>query len=161
MTCPICQRGGLSAGTQSCPQCNSDLSSFSIIDKIETRLIARRKVMLVSGVSALVMVIVVVAFIRNRELRIETLASHDEPTKIDSVPYYRNRLNTLLIEVDSLKRKSIFVINYKVRPGDNLSRIAYLFYSDVNKADKIAKDNRLKNPDLIKVGEILKVKIDP
>jgi len=48
---------------------------------------------------------------------------------------------------------------YTVVAGDNLSKIAKNFYGDANKWKKIFEANRdiIKNPDLIKPGQTLKI----
>lgn len=48
---------------------------------------------------------------------------------------------------------------YTVLAGDNLSKIAKKFYGDANKWKKIFEANKdtIKNPDLIKVGQVLRV----
>ena len=47
--------------------------------------------------------------------------------------------------------------SYTVKPGDNLSKIAKLYYGDANQYTKIAKANGLSNPDLVKVGQTLQI----
>ena len=44
---------------------------------------------------------------------------------------------------------------YKVKRGDTLRRIALLFYYDPNKYIVIAEENKIKNPNNIKVGQVL------
>jgi len=46
---------------------------------------------------------------------------------------------------------------YTVKPGDNLSKIAKHFYGNANKYAAIAKANNISNPDLIKVGQQIKL----
>ena len=48
---------------------------------------------------------------------------------------------------------------YTVVAGDNLSKIAKKFYGDANKWKKIFEANKdtIKNPDLIKIGQVLRV----
>lgn len=48
---------------------------------------------------------------------------------------------------------------YTVLAGDNLSKIAKKFYGDANKWKKIFEANKdtIKNPDLIKIGQVLRV----
>ena len=48
---------------------------------------------------------------------------------------------------------------HKVQPGDTLSKIAKQFYGDANKYMKIFEANKdqLSDPNLIKVGQVLKV----
>lgn len=51
------------------------------------------------------------------------------------------------------KRKTV-TVNYKVKSGDNLSTIARKYGTTIT---KIAKDNKISNPNLIKVGQTLKI----
>lgn len=48
---------------------------------------------------------------------------------------------------------------YTVAAGDNLSKIAKKLYGDANKWKRIFEANReiLKNPDLIRPGQVLKI----
>ena len=48
---------------------------------------------------------------------------------------------------------------YTVQSGDNLSKIAKQFYGDANKYTKIfdANKDQLKDPNMIKVGQVLKI----
>ena len=48
---------------------------------------------------------------------------------------------------------------YTVAAGDNLSKIAKHFYGDANKWKKIFEANKdtIKNPDLIKIGQVLRI----
>jgi nucleoid-associated protein YgaU len=48
---------------------------------------------------------------------------------------------------------------YTVAAGDSLSKIAKKFYGDANKWQRIFDANRdiIKNPDLIKPGQVLKI----
>jgi len=48
---------------------------------------------------------------------------------------------------------------YKVQPGDTLSKVAKQFYSDTNKYMKIFEANKdqLSDPNMIKVGQVLKI----
>ena len=48
---------------------------------------------------------------------------------------------------------------YIVQSGDNLSRIAKRFYGSPNKYTGIAQANGIANPDLIKVGQKLKLPV--
>ena len=44
---------------------------------------------------------------------------------------------------------------YKIKRGDTLRGIALLFYNDPNKYTIIAEENKIKNPNSIKVGQVL------
>jgi hypothetical protein len=46
---------------------------------------------------------------------------------------------------------------YVVKAGDNLSSISKSFYGNANQYNKIAQANNLASPDLIRVGQELKI----
>jgi Uncharacterized protein containing LysM domain len=46
---------------------------------------------------------------------------------------------------------------YTIQPGDNLSKISKMFYGQANEYSKIAAANGIANPDLIRVGQTLKI----
>jgi LysM repeat protein len=48
---------------------------------------------------------------------------------------------------------------YTIKSGDNLSKISERFYGHANKYNEIAQANGLDNPDLIKVGEEIKIPV--
>lgn len=60
---------------------------------------------------------------------------------------------------DAPLAKPVAPRTYTVAAGDSLSKIAKKFYGDSNKWKRIFDANRdiLKNPDLIKPGQVLKI----
>jgi nucleoid-associated protein YgaU len=48
---------------------------------------------------------------------------------------------------------------YTIANGDNLSKIAARFYGHANKYPEIAKANDIDNPDLIRVGQEIKLPV--
>ena len=48
---------------------------------------------------------------------------------------------------------------YKIKPGDNLSRISKRFYDDANKYNEIAKANGISDPNKIQAGQELKLPV--
>ena len=46
---------------------------------------------------------------------------------------------------------------YTIQPGDNLSKISKMFYGTANDYLKLAAANQIANPDLIRVGQELKI----
>jgi nucleoid-associated protein YgaU len=77
--------------------------------------------------------------------------------------YGKNQLWDTVKKVDASVADAIIDINvqsgltYKVVSGDTLSKIAKRFYGDSNQYQKIASANGINNPDLIKVGQELKL----
>lgn len=48
---------------------------------------------------------------------------------------------------------------YTIKAGDNLSKVAKLFYGDANKYTKIAEANHLSDPDKIQVGQQINIPV--
>jgi nucleoid-associated protein YgaU len=77
--------------------------------------------------------------------------------------YAKDQLWNAVKSVDASVSDAIIDINvqsgltYKVVSGDTLSKIAKRFYGDANQYHQIASANGIDNPDLIKVGQELKL----
>jgi nucleoid-associated protein YgaU len=77
--------------------------------------------------------------------------------------YAKNELWDEVKKIDASVSDAIIDINtqagltYTVKSGDTLSKIAKRFYGDVNHYQQIAAANGIPNPDLIKVGQELKL----
>lgn len=50
---------------------------------------------------------------------------------------------------------------YTIKPGDTFERIAVAFYDDPSQWQAIAKANPLKDPRRIRVGDVIRVPVDP
>lgn len=166
MNCPICQKAGLANEVTHCPQCNSDLTSFTLLEALEIKLNASRKTnwLNILGLLAIgsLLTYTIFYFFSSKELirHDNTKLSLNSTNTIDSIKLYRTRLVLAEKEVDSLKQiKSFNSIEYKVRQGETLSLIALIFYNDINRAEEIARLNNLNNPNLIKVNQVLKIQI--
>jgi nucleoid-associated protein YgaU len=48
---------------------------------------------------------------------------------------------------------------YTIKAGDNLSKVAKLFYGDANKYPKIVEANHLSNPDKIQPGQQINIPV--
>lgn len=53
--------------------------------------------------------------------------------------------------------KKITATSYTVKKGDTLSAIARKFYGNANQYPKLATYNNIKNPNLIRTGQIIKI----
>lgn len=163
MNCPICQKAGISDDAKFCPQCNSDLSQLVLLTQLESKLKVwnKRKLFLIIG--GCLVIIGLVSVLVSNKLKINRLINNNqfETVNKDSLDYYRDKYVTTVLRVDSLRSLSSnkILFNYKVKKGDTLSKIALLFYGDINKADKIAEDNGLIDINLITINQILKIEI--
>lgn len=165
MNCPICQKAGISNEVKYCPQCNSDLSAFKLIDGIENEIKNRTKKNVITAITSLVIGGLLTYSILSFSSKIVFTESKKSQSIIskhrkDSIEIYKRRYDIIKDEIDSLKEsKSLATINYKVKPGDNLSTIANMFFNDIKKAEEIARLNNIANPNLIKVNQVLKIQI--
>jgi hypothetical protein len=164
MTCPICQKAGINAAALICPQCNSDLSQFHLLTRMENKFAnwRKRNSILLIIFSILIIALIVILLYPNMDNTPITNSQKSLNENIDSTEYYRNKYFAVSNKIDSLDKivepKSF--INYKVKSGDNLSKIALMFYDDVGMTNKIAKDNGLKNANRLFVNQSLIIEID-
>ena len=77
--------------------------------------------------------------------------------------YAKNQLWDVIKGIDANVSDAVIDINtqpgltYSVKSGDTLSKIAKRFYGDANHYHQIAAANGIDNPDLIQVGQELKL----
>ncbi len=163
MVCPVCQKACINDEAQSCPQCNSDLSQLHLLARLENKFKSWKKIKSFFLFSSIVLIILLAVTLYSK-MKIEKpiVTRNISNDNSDSATYYRQQYKISLNIIDSIKNTSATkpLIKYKVRPGDNLSKIAILFYNDISKASKIASDNKLKNMNLITTNQILKIEIN-
>jgi nucleoid-associated protein YgaU len=70
----------------------------------------------------------------------------DEIKKID--PAFEDLQHAITVSTET---------QYEIKPGDNLSKISKMFYGNANEYHKISQANGIANPDLIRVGQHLKI----
>lgn len=155
MNCPICNKSGLPDFNTIhiiCPQCNSDLKVFLIIEglkKKEQKLKIGRQVYLFIIAVSIISLGLGFSF---------SWFSNKAPIKIasssDSLSVYR-------IQTDIQKHKRLAdsirfsQFKYKIKHGDNLSKIAYSFYNDWTMYKVIQKDNNMGANTRLVVGDSL------
>lgn len=161
MVCPVCNKAGLEQDALKCPQCNSDLEQFHIVNRIEKGFLSsnrKRNLSLILVCLIMFLSIAIVYFITSTR---QQKADHlDSGNITDSTKLYKSKYMVATRQIDSLEQaKSFIVIHYKVRQGDNLHTLAAMFYNDVTRASDLARENGLKNPDVILIGQMLKIKV--
>lgn len=163
MICPVCEKAGINDDAAHCPQCNSDLSQLHLLTQLENKFrhAKRTNTIVFLCFSILMIALGIIFYVKNNN------GKYIPPTNIskansDSTIFYREKYFLASQTIDSLKKISEpmeTVLKYKVKRGDNLSKIALMFYGDVTKVNKIASDNNLKNLNLINQNQILEIKI--
>jgi nucleoid-associated protein YgaU len=71
---------------------------------------------------------------------------------------YRDTIQS--IRTDVITNPNNVSIRYKVKKGDYPAKIAKFFYNDWSMYKKIERDNNLHQPYILKVGQILIIKIN-
>ena len=167
MNCPVCNKSGLPNFRSEpvvCPQCNSDLKGYMVLEKTnKTHKTTIRKQRNISVVALFLIIIIAVVFI---------LTSRQKPTV--SIPLTINQDSTInVLQKEVLKQdqkiKELQASNlnkqnadykYVVKNGDNLSKLAYIFYNDWREFTRIEKDNNLTSGELIHPGDTLIIKLN-
>jgi hypothetical protein len=157
--CPVCNKSGLSDYTKSnvvCPQCNSDLKAFPLLDSISKKSKTGRYAFI--GVLLLSFALFGLFLKSNsdkKELITTNVILNDRITEIQSMGV----INDEEKEPEPIVEKQDALIKYVVKNGDYPYKIAKFFYNDGNKYKKIEADNGLEQPYTLKVGQILKIKL--
>jgi len=159
--CPICQKPGLEDFTLKpivCPQCNSDLKGFLLINSTnkETKSKIRKLVLFfTSSIIVFLGVFLTIYFsVHNNSQSTDV----KDLNATDSIYYYKNYISKLQKDINSrIDKMSHF--NYIVKPGDNLSSIAQFFYNDWRLYKIIEKDNHLSEGQLLIPKDTLKISL--
>jgi len=151
MNCPICNKGGLQRETTVCPQCNSDLSSFAIIESIKDSVNKKQSnkkwIFLIVGLCLCFSI-----FYWYAPRTITKTIELVKEVKNDSTEYYKSVIVSLKQNAEEEKSS---VIKYIVKSGDNLGKISKENFNDYQHIQKIAKDNNLQDANFIVVGSTI------
>lgn len=159
--CPICNKAGLPDYTKNiviCPQCNSDLKAFMLLNSISKPNKSKIGTYLIIGVSLLSIVFLGLFLKSNsdkKELIAENVVLNDSISKIQIADVAKETKE----EVQPIAEKQDATIKYVVKKGDYPYKIAQFFYNDGSKYTQIETDNNLEQPYILKVGQILTIKI--
>ena len=164
MNCPVCGHPGLPDFRlipTTCPQCESDLSGFVLIEKGKHKfhqMLSRQKWLLL--LIAILVIISGILFIKRPNIKnyISKIQLKDA-----TILALNSELKQRALEIQQLKEQSkasnVIEFKYVVKKGDNLSKIAYFFYNDWEMYKKIETDNNLKHGSLILPNDTLTIKI--
>lgn len=159
--CPICNKAGLSDYKKSkvvCPQCNSDLKPFLLLDSITKYRKGKFGIYVVIGLS-LLSILFLGLFLKSNTEKSQVIATNI--TLNDSISNLQSRevaIEKPKEEPPIIENKEV-TVNYVVKKGDYPYKIAQFFYNDGNKYKQIEADNNLEQPYTLKVGQILIIKI--
>ena len=137
--CPICNKAGLPDYTKSevvCPQCNSDLKAFLLLDSISKPNKSKIWTYLIIGVSVLSIAFLGLFLKSNsdkKELIAKNVFLNDSISKIQIVDVAKETKE----EVQPIAEKQEATIKYVVKKGDYPYKIAQFFYNDGSKYKQI------------------------
>ena len=159
--CPVCNTSGLSDYTKSnvvCPQCNSDLKAFLLLDSISASKKGKLGSYAIIGLSLLA-ILCLGLFVKSNNKKNELLATKIALIeRISKLETKKVAVENPKIEAEIIESKDV-TVKYVVKKGDYPYKIAKFFYNDGNKYKKIELENNLEQPYTLKVGQILKIKI--
>jgi len=159
--CPICNKAGLPDYNKIkvvCPQCNSDLKVFLLLNTISNPQKSKIVKYFFLGVSLLSIVFLglfLKSYFNNKELITSNVILNDSIALIQNTKKKNNEEK----EPQAIVDKKDAIIKYVVKKDDYPYKIAEFFYNDGNKYKQIETDNNLIQPYTLKVGQILIIKI--
>lgn len=162
--CPICNKAGLPDYTSTqtvCPQCNSDLKPFLLLNSIAK---SNSKKQLLFGIIGTGVALVVFALLYFNSLSENNKIQGNNTIRVQTIHDSLQTLHTLILAnpknvSESETAEKEIIIQYKVKSGDYTSKIAYFFYNDWQMYKQIEADNNLIQPYILKVGQTLNIKI--
>lgn len=171
MECPVCKAKDLAEGTQVCPKCHSDLTSFSILNQVDRQI--RKKKLFLWIMFVLILLLIVLWIFVPVNPKILRLQDENESLTLN-VEELTNRTTQMQGEMDkltaqfsecstTLKQAEEELAAAKaggcrihvVQPGETLGIIAKNYYGDEKKYLQLVKANCMDNPDMIFVGQRL------
>lgn len=164
MNCPVCNKTGLPDYTSEpviCPQCNSDLKGFTTLEKTS---MVHRQAIRKQQLSFLIVIFLILTVFGSfvfwpQPQRHEPEIMNDNQDSVIAI--LKTNLDAKDLEIEKLKdsKQSHFQFNYVVKSGDNLSKIAYMFYGDWEDYKLIMEANNLNPQSVIHPGETLKINL--
>jgi hypothetical protein len=162
MNCPICDKAGLPdyrIEPTICPQCNTDLKSYYLLQKVSKNNVLNRVKSII--IIFLVIGIIFLGFIFYNNNKSNHLSHQYSLHQIGLLEDSLSKINTrisFLVESHQLEKQNEICIEYKIKDGDCLSVIAEFFYGDWKKYKKIQDDNNLVDESILEVGQIILIK---
>jgi LysM repeat protein len=167
MNCPVCQAKGLPDELKKCPQCESDLEVFQLTRKIAK---GRNTLLSITIITAILFIAVLLFWVLSQSSdniapeEAEHLRTENADLKAELENVSADKVR-LLEEVEALKQEVARVEQepvkrekeYTVREGESLYGIARKMYGNGFRYVDIARDNNIKDPDMIRAGQKLKI----
>jgi hypothetical protein len=179
MNCPVCNVAEISQDDDRCPSCESDLTSYRYIHKVEQHRNTLRTMSIVFGVLLLAMASTLLFMPSSAEQPAGEVASrassenspgldemkatlHEKDSEIASLKddlesAIKGSVATAAIQTSALEENASEEVHI-VKSGESVWDIAKTYFGDNRYFGKIAWDNNLANMSQISVGDTLIIK---
>lgn len=180
MNCPVCHKAGLPAHATVCPQCNSDLSAFALLDQIavakqaaeaeshaesqaaQAKGRAARRVIVASGAVLLLLLLALACALYwlHAGARADATTAQAESRRLkEALMEQQAQLDrataALQAPAPQATAPSPKTVTYIVRQGDTFYRIARSFYGDGRRYPRIMEENGVERKTALYVGDTL------
>lgn len=160
-SCPVCNKSGISDYKSShiiCPQCNTDLRSYLLLNYLKKR---KATEIIISIILYTFLILSLSYFFFSNFVSDRINFSYVKKESSDSNIKQMSSGNITSNEKNSeLKNNDKLIIKYKVKKNDNLIKIAKIFFDNENMFKKIAEDNNLILPYVLKSGQTILIILD-
>lgn len=164
--CPVCNKTGLLDYKNQeviCSQCNSNLRAYMLLNTLNQSKSGKRNFLTPISLIVLATSLLVIFFLNKSGDKIPVnseVISSATFARNDSSDFFKTKLSELRDSVSNIKTDKEFVIDYTIKSGDCLSKIAYNFYGDWRLYSKIEADNNLAKPYKLVTGQVINIKMN-
>lgn len=164
--CPVCEKSGIPDYTMTpvvCPQCNTDLKPFLLLQSLAVRKINKFVKLGLIGLS-IILFIFVILYIEQRIINKQVI-NHNSQTLSELQDSLKKMHEIRTGEpskkpTDNTVKEGKITFVYTVKKGDNTSKIAQCFYNDWKLYSKIESDNDLHYPYILRIGQTLRIELN-
>lgn len=174
MDCPVCQTPNDDQAFN-CSKCNVDLVAFKHLNSVDQKIKKQKLIIVIVSIiliiTALALAVIVVTSPGKSELK--ELQSENETIKLKNEEL-KNSLGEIEQQLDEIKKEpeqeeggkqiveeaTSTTGEYKthiIKKGDTLWELAFKYYKNPYKFEKIATDNNITDPKTLEIGQELKI----
>lgn len=179
MNCPICDNVGLLESANFCPQCESDLSGYILLENIKNQQgrleeeqeelsskvlneeARKRNLMILSSALLIVCLgfMIWLYTLQSDKVLVDNKAKILSDSLISVIEEKDSQIENLENENTNGRKENISV-KYVVKRGDNLMKIARFFYNDKTRYKDIIEANNLIRKAPILIGDTLTINLN-
>jgi len=179
MNCPVCKCNGLVENTIICPQCESDLSGYILLENIKNQqgkleegqkvlssevLNEKAKKRNLTILSSALLIVCLGFMIRLYTIQSDKVIADNKAKNLsDSLIAVIEEKDTQIENLENENtngKKENISVKYVVKRGDNLMKIARFFYNDKTRYKDIIETNNLIRKAPILIGDTLTINLN-